>query len=83
MGRLTQPNRLSDRAGPDLQLIAALGLRTDTQRIPQHHLGCHGGFRLLTLAAQIARGNPMVSATIGLARFASERTRGLVHKPSC
>ena len=47
-------------SGPDLQLIAALGLGTDTQRVPQHHLGSHGGFRLLSLAAQIARGNPTV-----------------------
>jgi hypothetical protein len=46
------------RAGPDVALMSRLGLPSHTQRIPQHHLGCHGGLRCLALAAQIARGNP-------------------------
>jgi predicted naringenin-chalcone synthase len=35
-----------------------LGLPSGVQRVPQHHLGDHGGLRCVALAAQIARGDP-------------------------
>ena len=41
-----------------MALLDRLGLPTGVQRVPQHHLGDHGGLRCLALAAQIARGNP-------------------------
>jgi predicted naringenin-chalcone synthase len=39
-------------------LMERLGLPSGVQRVPQHHLGDHGGLRCVALAAQIARGNP-------------------------
>jgi len=52
------------RAGPDVALLARLGLPASCQRVPQHHLGCHGALRALALAAQIARGDPLARVLV-------------------
>lgn len=46
------------RAGPDVLLSDALRLPRTVNRTPLHHLGCLGGFRALSLAADVARSNP-------------------------
>lgn len=45
-----------------MALIQRLGLPAGVLRVPVHHLGCHGGLRLLALAAQLARGDPQARA---------------------
>jgi predicted naringenin-chalcone synthase len=55
VGGLTAPR---SAPGPDVLLADALGLSGCTRRVPLHHLGCLGGFRALSLAANIARGDP-------------------------
>ena len=44
--------------GPDVLLSHALGLPSTVRRVPLHHLGCLGGYRSLSLAGDIARGDP-------------------------
>ena len=58
-----------------MALLSRLGLPAHTQRVPQHHLGCHGGLRCLALAAQIARGNPAVRPLRACTRRAPRQAR--------
>ena len=45
-------------SGPDVLLARALRLPRTARRTALHHLGCLGGFRALSLAGDIARGDP-------------------------
>ena len=55
VGGLTAPRATP---GPDVLLAQSLRLPPHVRRVPLHHLGCLGGYRALTLAADIARGDP-------------------------